>query len=272
MAFREGESVSGLQDMDSMMSLQGWLQSGIGSPPRMVTGEFDLMNPQQLALLNNILLPMLTQRAGNLGQLSSLSSLEQMALQFSEGQGEAVFGEGGTAGKGREALAGALEDIGPGFEEFYQTNIRDVLMEDFEQNIRPGTSRKFAQSGFFSSAREQADAVDMENLMKTLTRGRAETKLAANQQVAMMTGAMGSFENQMSTLLNNLFGQGGRERDIAGTEFDRLMQAMMSALGLKPIENVAIGLPGEQGGVKETGQSFMGGLGSGLGGSAGGGE
>lgn len=266
MAFRESEGSSGIVPANEQMGLNTFLQKGFGSPPRMATGEFDLLSPAQNKLLNDILLPMIGQRAGNFDQITSLSALEQQALNFGQEQGQAVFGAGGVAEQGRGAFSEAIGNVGANFEQFYQQNIRDVVLEDFTENIRPTTSRKFADSGFFGSERARADELDVENLMKTLTRGRSETQLAANQQLGTLSSQAGTFEAQLSGLIGQLMAQGGVQREIQGSEFDRLMASMLSALGINTIENVAIGLPGEQGGIKETGQSFMGGLGSGLGG------
>ena len=253
MTFRQGETVNNFGSVGEQLSADYFLSLGLGTPSRVVTGEFSTLDPAQMAMLLQSFLPFVQNRAEM--QPASLAAMEEFAIQT-------ATGEGGSGQLGRSAYQDVLANSGERFDQYYEQNIRDPLVEDFVKNIRPATSRRFADSGFFSSQREQADERDMENLMKALVRGKSETALAAQQQQIQAAAGLGNFEQMMGNLLASA-------STLSGQEFERLVQAFVEATGVQTKENVAIPIPGQIGGMNEVGKSFMGGFGSGLGSSVG---
>ena len=79
-----------------------------------------------------------------------------------------------STGRLEEFATGSYE---PGFNNFYDTNVRDPLLEDFQENVLPGIGRKFATSGFYGSDRIRSDDLAREDLLDELVKGRANLAL-----------------------------------------------------------------------------------------------
>lgn len=226
---------------------------GLGTKPRTEQFDLSLLTPEQQAVYSSLLQTL----QGNMGSFgpattTSLQGLEELAL--------AMVGPEGS----RATSAGALRDIisssGKEFDTFYKTNIQDPLVRDFQTEILPGISRKFAGSGFFSSDRARADQLATEDLSRQLVQGKARTQLGAREQQLRAAGILPEIDRTTADVLNSIIAgeRAPTQQDIAN---------LMNALGIKAKENIVVALPGQAGGLV----NFLGGFGQGIGGIFGGG-
>ena len=226
----------------------------LGKAPSIDQRSLDLLDPAQRELLLQLteFLGQPIEDAGALGgtQQTSLEALEQLALG-------AVSGEGAIGSAG-----GALEGIlgrGPtDIDEFFDTTIRDPLIEDFNEILLPNIGKRFAGQ-FFGGERQEAERRGFEDLLGTLARERSRVSLEGRRQDDQSTiSAAGAATDQsqgLLALLSTLFTAGG----VEGGQQNERIQQILQALGLSTKENVVTVDPGSSGLLS----SFLGGGGGG---------
>jgi flagellar motility protein MotE (MotC chaperone) len=131
-------------------------------------------------------------------QQSSLAALEQIAMGGGPG-GEAYQASGA-------ALTNLLKTAGGGdptaFNEYFNQAVQAPALEAYREDVLPAISRGTAESGFFGSARREADARSSAELIDALTQARA-------------TGAYQSREAGLNRLVDaSRAAQSGRLTDI----------------------------------------------------------
>ena len=226
----------------------------LGTPPSIDERTLSLLSPEQQQLLKFIT-PYLTGSFGQDSQLNqtegtSLAALEELALS-------GVRGEGPTG-----AAGGALTDIlsrGPtDINDFFNTSVRDPMLEEFEQTILPDIGKRFAGE-FFSGERQQAERSARDDLLSSLFRERARVALEGRRQDDQSTlqaaDAATNRDQGILNLLSTLFTAGGASRGFQQQQIENIL----AALGLSTQENVVTVNPGSEGLLS----SFLGGGGGG---------
>lgn len=179
---------------------------------------------------------------------TSLAGLEERAM---------MRATGGLEAESNAALQELIKGRGsPGdFEDFFATNVRDPMLEDFRENISPAISRSFGGSSFFGSERAQADRAASEDLIQSLTQSRSKLAMDERTQSAdRMLRAIGLAPEvdrvNTETLIKELsaLGTGRQARN------ERINQ-LMNLLGVKGVEN----LGGMTSGTTGLVQAFLGG-------------
>lgn len=179
---------------------------------------------------------------------TSLAGLEERAM---------LRATGGLENESDKALLELIKGRGqPGdTTDFFDTNIRDPALRDFEQNIQPNISRKFGGSSFFSSERQKADADASHDLISSLTQARS--KLAFDERTAAsdrLLRAIGLAPQVDATRTDTRV----KELEAMGTERrarnDRITQ-LLQLLNTGAVEN----LGGMTGGKTGLVQAFLGG-------------
>lgn len=242
------------------------------------------LSPGQQRFLDTILIPLLTQGAQGIpsslfpgfptfneqvpgltgGQMTSLAGLERLAGEIGSGTGG---GGGETLAEANRAIQQFLRGGGEfnqeGFEEFFRTGIQGPALRSFQEDVLPAISRGTAQSGFFGSARREADARAREDLLQGLTEQRGQLAFASEQaaQDRLLRAAGLAPElvgGEASTLLQTLIGANlGRDvlvQQFEGRrdEFNRQLNEVFRRLGLssqvagQPTQDV-VGFQGEEG-------------------------
>ncbi len=131
------------------------------------------------------------------------------------------------------------------FEDFFQTNIQQPALRDFQRDVLPAISRGTAATGFFGDARERADARAQEELLNALTKARSAGALQTRDadraaQIAAASGIGNLNQVDLQTALSVL-GAGGLERDIGVQELGMLLQRLGLAGGLASGSTFGIG-------------------------------
>lgn len=228
----------------------------LGTAPSIDERSLDLLDPSQRKLLEQLMSFFGGEGsiagAGGLSgtEATSLEALEQLALG-------AVGGEGAIG-----AAGGALEGIlgrGPtDIDEFFDTTIRDPLIEDFNEILLPNIGKRFAGQ-FFGGERQESERRGFEDLLSTLARERSRVSLEGRRQDDQSTiqaaGAATDQSQGLLSLLSTLFTAGGAGRGFQ----DERIQQILQALGLTTKENVVTVNPGQEGLLG----SFLGGGGGG---------
>ncbi|MGH9856874.1 MAG: hypothetical protein ACRD4B_03420, partial [Acidobacteriota bacterium] len=227
------------------------------------------------------------------------SSLSLQGLSaLASGQGGPTGGGGeGTTGTGLQAGAEQLlttlmdfEGSRTGTEEFFQTNIQDPALKEFEETVLPSVGRSFGGANFFSSERREADALAREDLLDALTQSRSALEFqgaeAAKNRALEAAGISDQFARtrigerdiRLQELLGSFgagqetreFERGTRDREFA--EFSRQQEErarriaqIMAAIGVPGIENIGVAAPATRGELGRAFEGFMTGLGSSLG-------
>jgi hypothetical protein len=185
---------------------------------------------------------------------TSLAALEERAM---------ARATGGMEGAGNEALMELIQNRGGvgGFEDFFQSNVQDPALRDFTEKIKPAIGRSFGGSSFFSSERATQDKNASNELITSLTKARADLSLqdrnASAQRLLQAIGLGSQVDATNTDTLIKELGAFGTER---GARNERINQ-LLALLQMRGIENLGAGLPGTTG----LAQSFVGGLGSGIG-------
>lgn len=235
----------------------GLFDSLFGSSPDVDKSQMSLWNKGQQQLFEDFLLPLLQNPDFVTGPTQgpfggSLAALEQWAQN--------VYGGGVTEG-GQQAQTALLDILNRGpsdIDNYFTQTVEKPLLESFREDVLPGISRKFAPSGFYSSQRIESEDRAREDLLDALTRSRADVAFQAREN------DLGRILQSGSTLLSNELGTRGQLMDLFNQGFNRQAtqaQLMLSALGLRPHENIATVTPGSPGLL----QSFLGPAAQGLG-------
>lgn len=222
-----------------------------GSKPKVSTQSLGTLTPEQEQLFREFLgqLEVTPSTAGL--ERTSLAGLEQQAMNLVGG------GPSGAETTADQTLQRQLTQGPAEFDAFFQSAIQDPLVRQFNEEILPQISRKFAPSGFFSSERLRADDRAREDLIQNLVSARAATGFDAFQQaqqnqltaLGLVPGLEGLRFDELEQL-EALFGVG------SGTGSQRL-GLMLAALGIPMKENIATVSPGSSG--------FLGGIAGGIG-------
>lgn len=110
---------------------------------------------------------------------------------------------------------GDLLDLGPrNIDDYYNAAVRDPLLEDFEENILPGITRRFAGNTLFDTDRSASEGAARDDISKHLARSRAE--IAFRERGA-------DFQRQLAAIeaLNSL---NDRTVGRASARYDRVPQ------------------------------------------------
>lgn len=207
-----------------------------GSAPEANTDTKSKKTPEQEEMLKKLL-----EFFGEYTQQSGLGNLESTSLRGLE-----RFAEEGAAGgselykSGSDMIQRILSQGKDDFENFFQSNVQEPLLTDFEENVMPRISRQFGRSGFFGSDRIRQDETAREDLLSALVRGKQETVLGARQQNIQATGLIPGLESARA---------GGI---LAGSEAGlderrKRIQQLMQALGLDTVENITTVTGGSSG-------------------------
>lgn len=214
-----------------------------GTKPSSKVESKTLQSPEQEEMLRQLI-----EFLGEYSMGSGLGNLESTSLAGLE-----RFAEEGAAGgsqlfqSGSDALQRIMGSSGEDFEQFYQTSIKEPLLQEFEEDVMPRISRQFGASGFFGSDRRAADRGARDDLLSALVRGKSQTRLGARQQELQAAGIIPGFETAR--------GQVGLSSAQAGLDERRKRLAqILGSLGIKPIENIATVTPGSEGALS----SFLG--------------
>lgn len=201
---------------------------------------------------------------------TSLAALEDLAKQFATGTGV-----GQTQQVAQETLERLLSTGATDSTEFFNTSVRDPLLEFFDEDIIPGIGRRFSGS-FFGSDRMGAERDATETLIETLGREKARISFEAEEsaknrqiealkQVSNITGIPVQVLGQIISAAE-IGRQPDRER-VAGEkgEFIRQQDAatekarlILSFLGQTQQENIISVLGGTQGIVGPALSAFAG--------------
>ncbi|KKM03380.1 hypothetical protein LCGC14_1775010 [marine sediment metagenome] len=224
-------------------------------PKATITGKTTLTEEQQ-KLFEETVFPFLDEPIA--GQ--PLSSTEQLSLAALEEQAiQAVSGD--TAGTQAQGALGDIFSRGPtDISEFFESNIRDPLLKDFNEIILPGIGKRFAGQ-FFSGERAEGERSAVDDLLRTLTSERSKIALAGREQdTDAILRAAGLAPGADAGVLSNLMGlfEGGG----LGRNIDRQrLHDILAALGIQTTENIGIGTGGSSGLIG----GLLGGVGTGIG-------
>jgi len=224
-------------------------------PKATITGKTTLTEEQQ-KLFEETVFPFLDEPIA--GQ--PLSSTEQLSLAALEEQAiQAVSGD--TAGTQAQGALGDIFSRGPtDISEFFESNIRDPLLKDFNEIILPGIGKRFAGQ-FFSGERAEGERSAVDDLLRTLTSERSKIALAGREQdTDAILRAAGLAPGADAGVLSNLMGlfEGGG----LGRNIDRQrLHDILAALGIQTTENIGIGTGGSSGLLG----GLLGGVGTGVG-------
>lgn len=235
-----------------------------GSDTEVDVSSLDTLTGEQSKALKDLL----AELEGSRGSPQEIlgGQLETSSLAGLEGLAEALTMEGGLFGETQSALIEALQGGAQDFEEFFETNVKDPLLETFREDIQPDLSRRFAASGFRSSDRLKQESLATEDLLQSLTRGRSElafrTEESARDRALRAAGLAGpAGRSQAGTLIDILGAGGGRRRER--------IQQILEALGVGATENLAAVTPGSPGFIQGIAPGIGEGIGTFLGGKAG---
>ena len=237
-----------------------------GSDTEVDISSLDTLTGEQSQALKDLL----AELSGGAGSSQEIlgGQLETSSLAGLEGLAEQLTMEGGLFGVTQDALIKALQGSPQDFEEFFQTNVRDPLLETFREDVQPGISRRFSASGFRSSDRLQQESLGLEDLLQSLTRGRSElafrTEESARDRALRAAGIAGGVGRQQAGTLIDILGAGG------GRRRERIQQ-ILQALGIQGTENLATVTPGQPGLIQGLAPGVGKGIGTFLGGQIAGG-
>ena len=254
----------------------GLFDSLFGSDPETTIVPQSRLSGEQKQILRKQLLPYFTQE-GPLSEFEGapfpgeftapLSGLEQLSLEGLEERARGLIS--GETTTPTQAASTALTDIlqgggGRDFEEFFRETIREPALEQFEEDIIPGISRRFAQD-FFGGERIQAEESAREDLIDALTRARAglafEERGSSLDRMLQAAGLAPGITSAETGELTTLLGAGGVPRAVEqaelGAEYQdflrrreeqsRRVNQMLSSLGIPMQENIVLQSGGSEG-------------------------
>lgn len=278
----------------------GFLDSIFGSGPEVNTQTLDTLTSEQSSALNQLISQLsggggrrfegdVTVDRSNLEGLS-LEGLESRALALSDpNRNNELFNASA------ETLLKFLDFEGQtaGVDDFFNANIRDPALESFREEVLPQIGRSFGGSNFFGSERQGADNAARDDLLKHLSRSRADITFRTDQaakdraiQAIGLAGEVDSLGRRDSEELLKLFAAGqdatGLDERNVGREFTRFLaeaglddtqiQQLLASINTQAIENVITVTPGSSGilGTLLSAAGAAGGFGSLFGGLFGG--
>jgi hypothetical protein len=117
---------------------------------------------------------------------TSLQALQELAGRVATGEKAAA-----TADAGRTSVLDILSRGPQSIEDYFKTNVQDPALRDFERDVLPAISRKFAGNQFFTSERQKTDRDTREDLLTGLTKSRSELAYKARvDDTNAMLGAL----------------------------------------------------------------------------------
>jgi len=229
----------------------------LGSAPKVGEVSQDALSPEQRGLLQQLISAFKPGATGAASLTSpdystlsplestSLAGLEQMAMNIAT-PSEAVKTSQG-------ALKGIIDTGGSGFADYYKTNIADPVSRTFNEQILPGINRQYSND-FFSTDRGNALDRSQQRVLEALTQGagqamkdyRGETITAATALPGTELTEAQAGATDIQALIAALTG-GATPRNVATTERNTQLAAILAALGIKTVDNTAVGLPGTPG-------------------------
>lgn len=175
----------------------------------------------------------------------SLAALEQQSMNLVGGDTAGEFGEGAI----RDVFSRDPQD----FQDFFETTVRDPALRDFERDILPAISGKFA-TRFFGGERQEAQSRATEDLLRLLTEARSGLAFQTEQsQREQELGALGLLPGIAGIDLSQILATlgGGREtRESLATDESRRISQALAFIGLPTEEIIATTTPGRQGTVQ----------------------
>ena len=217
----------------------------------------DIISGDQRRVLNN-LLELLSGEVTEFDQSPELTERQGVAQ---EGIDDFIGGLSGI----NQALQESISYDPQIVDEFFQTNIRDPMMQDFQENVLPDIGRRYG-GAFFGSERREADQNAQDELINALVRARSDV---AMKERGRATTALSNVPG-----LAAVFGESANFADLEENKrqqaFNERMQLIQMLLGgstSQTLENIALvrqGSPGLLGG-------FVQGVGEGAGRALGGG-
>lgn len=239
------------------------------SPSQDITPTTTLTSEQEELL--KLLIAQITggQEGGSFGietgslELQSLAGLEALGSSLPGDQTESSLAATRTSVAGLSALEEIFGRDPTDFEDFFETNIQDPLVEGFEEDIL-GIGTRFSGS-FFGGERREAESRSREDLLDALVAGRASTALSFRQQdtqnALSALGLIPSVAGFASTsefaapiakgnILLGLLGGGGTERGVVQQQLDeknRRLRTGLESLGIGGFENIVFNNPGSEG-------------------------
>lgn len=155
-------------------------------------------------------------------ELPGMTGLQQMSLAGIEGlaSGDTATGNLQETDVGRQALIDQLQGgRGEVFDEFYNTNVRDPLLEIFTEDVAPTIKATAVGGGelFGGETNERLARAD-EELLTQLVRGRSglalEREKMRTDALRLLPEVAGLDERLQYDTLASLFGAGEAERQI----------------------------------------------------------
>ncbi len=212
----------------------GFLDILFGEGPSTETLTLDTLTPEQQNSLNTLLRELGGARPGFQGDVNvEQSDISQLSLTGLENMFSDPNRQSDLSTQATQSLMQLLnfENSDAGIEDFFQTNIRDPALEEFQRSILPAISRDFGGSNFFSSERTETDRNAQGELIDSLTRARSGLAFNAREsdrnRALQALGLVPQTENLELNRLLALFGVGesvtGLEERNVGREFDQFV-------------------------------------------------
>jgi len=252
----------------------GFFDFLFGEGPSTTTSVLDTLTPEQQAALNSLLRELGGSREGFGGDTSidpsdlsqlSLSALEARALELGNPNRENELSQSAADTLLRFL---DLDSNEAGIEDFFQTNIRDPALQEFQESILPAISRDFGGANFFSSERRTSDSDAQGDLIRSLTQARSGLAFNARESdrnralqalgLAPSIDALGRGDtNELLALLQagdsqTALGERNFEREFqqflaeAGIDQNRIQQ-LLAGINTQAFENVVTSDPGSSG-------------------------
>ena len=246
----------------------GFLDILFGEGPSTETLTLDTLTPEQQNALNILLGELGGARPGFQGDVNvDQSDISQLSLTGLENMFSDPNRQSDLSAQATQSLMQLLnfENSDAGIEDFFQTNIRDPALEEFQKSILPAISRDFGGANFFSSERAETDRNAQGELIDSLTRARSGLAFDAREsdrnRALEALGLVPQTENLELNRLLALFDVGEsvtglEERNVerqfdqfvseSGIDQDRISQ-LLAGINTQSFENVVISDPGTQG-------------------------
>lgn len=230
-----------------------------GEEPSTEVQQSSRLNPAQEDLLN-FLIPDIKNRLNTPANVPrtaelSLKGLENLASGFSDVSSTVT----GDLTEAKSVLSNIFQSGPQDFNEFFDTNVKEPLLEDFEEDIIPMLQRSFVGSGnFYGGERLKSERIATEDLLGELTASRAQLALDYNSEntrnklaALPIAGDFASIPLELATTEANILATAlGGGIDLASLSADReanLINSLASLLGIPAQENIVINDPGSEG-------------------------
>jgi len=252
----------------------GFFDFLFGEGPSTDTQVLDTLTPEQQASLNQLLKdlggasPTFGGEAGiEASELQNLSlqALEERAIALGDPNRENALASGAA-----DTLLKFLdfENQDAEIEDFFNTNIRDPALKDFQENVLPQISRSFGGANFFSSERTRTDQNAQEEIIGSLTRSRSDLEFQDRNltrdralQALGLAGEVDALGRRDTDELMALFGIGQEQTGLDERNFERAFDVflanegvasnrrsqLLGGVGTQAFENVVTSNPGSSG-------------------------